>query len=396
MPAIRKGRYNLPMRMIYRAGLLSLLALTAAAQNELPAMKPIADRNTPAHLAARGFMRGANIANYLEVPPGEHWDTPHTVLDLQRIRAEGFDHVRLPVAWHRYTGPAPEFKLSDEIFAKADQMVTNATALGLNVMIDFHDFHEFNTNPVGDTVWFEAIWRQIAAHYADAPPGVAFELLNEPNGAATTVRLNPIYAETIRQIRASNPRRTIFVGPGQWNSPDQLANLRLPDDDHNLIVTLHCYEPMMFTHQGASWTGPDLRVTGIIFPGPPTTPLQPDPGLALQPRVLDRIQQYNTLPSERNPSSPRAFLPKIHTAKAWSEKYGRPVHFGEFGAYTKADQESRAHFYAAFRQGLDEAGIGWAIWDWKSGFNYWDPKTEQPLPGMRQALFPAKTGTTVK
>jgi endoglucanase len=175
-----------------------------------------------------------------------------------------------------------------------------------------------------------------------------------------------------------------------------LANLRLPDDDHNLIVTLHCYEPMMFTHQGASWTGPDLRVTGIIFPGPPTTPLQPDPGLALQPRVLDRIQQYNTLPSERNPSSPRAFLPKIHTAKAWSEKYGRPVHFGEFGAYTKADQESRAHFYAAFRQGLDEAGIGWAIWDWKSGFNYWDPKTEQPLPGMRQALFPAKTGTTVK
>jgi endoglucanase len=97
------------------------------------------------------------------------------------------------------------------------------------------------------------------------------------------------------------------------------------------------------------------------------------------------------LPSASNPSSPNAFRPKIHQAKAWSEEFGRPVHFGEFGAFTKADQASRARYYGAFRQALDAAGIGWAIWDWKSGFNYWDTKTQQPLPGMREALFPAKT-----
>jgi hypothetical protein len=56
----------------------------------------------------------------------------------------------------------------------------------------------------------------------------------------------------------------------------------------------------------------------------------------------------------------------------------------------KADQASRARFYGAFRQALDAAGIGWAVWDWKSGFNYWDAKARQPLPGMREALFPAK------
>jgi hypothetical protein len=53
-------------------------------------MKRITDRNTPAHLAARGFMPGANIADYLEVRPGQHWDTPHSVIDLELIRAEGF------------------------------------------------------------------------------------------------------------------------------------------------------------------------------------------------------------------------------------------------------------------------------------------------------------------
>jgi endoglucanase len=156
-------------------------------------------------------------------------------------------------------------------------------------------------------------------------------------------------------------------------------------------VTLHCYEPFFFTHQGATWAGPDQRVTGILFPGPPPTPLQPDPSLGLKPWVLERIHQYNTLPTERNPSSPQAFKRKVQLAKAWSEEFGRPVQFGEFGAYTKADQASRARFYGAFRQALDAAGIGWTIWDWKSGFNYWDPKTQRPLPGMREALFPGKT-----
>ena len=230
---------------------------------------------------------------------------------------------------------------------------------------------------------FLSLWTRTA--------GVAFELLNEPRDAATTVVINPIYAEAIRQIRQTNPHRTIFVGPGKWNSPDELPNLRLPDDDDNLIVTLHCYDPMFFTHQGAGWAGPDYKVTGIHFPGPPKTPLQPDPNLPLKPWVLDRIDQYNTQPAESNPSSPRAFLPMIQKAKAWSEEFGRPVHFGEFGAFTTADQESRARYYGAMRQALDAAGIGWAIWDWKSGFNYWNAKTQQPLPGMRQALFPGKS-----
>jgi endoglucanase len=149
---------------------------------------------------------------------------------------------------------------------------------------------------------------------------------------------------------------------------------------------------MFFTHQGASWAGPDFQqVTGIVFPGPPKIPFEPDPDLQLKQRVLDLIKQYNTQPTGSNPSSPRAFLARIKKAKAWSEEFGRPVHFGEFGAFIKADQESRAHYYEAMRQALDADGIGWAIWDWKSGFNYWDRKTQQPLPGMRQALFPAST-----
>ena len=316
MLAVRKegliveGKLAYPGRMnvIVRSGLLLLVALTAGAQTNLPPMKPIANPRSPAHLAARGFMRGANIANCLEVPPGQDWSVRHTAADLKLIRAEGFDHIRLPVGWHHYTLRAPDLQIADPIFAKADNLVTNATALGLNVMINIHHFNEFTADPAANTAWFLAIWRQVAAHYADAPPGVAFELLNEPNGAATTVVLNPIYAQAIREIRKTNPHRTIFVAPSQWDSADELVNLRLPDDNDNLIAAVHCYEPMLFTHQGAGWAGPDQQMTGIVFPGPPKVPLEPDPSLGLKPRVLDRIHKYNTLPSASNPSGPALIL----------------------------------------------------------------------------------------
>ena len=375
------------MKSFHQVILWLLVSLTAVAQDELQAMKPIANRHGPAWAAARKFKRGVNIANYLEVPAGEGWSVRHTALDLKQIKAEGFDHIRLPVGWHHYTGPAPDYKISDEIFDKADFMVTNATALKLNVIINLHHFNEFTTNPAANTAWFNAIWRQVAAHYAKAPASVAFELLNEPKDGATTVVMNPIYAEAIREIRQTNPHRTIFVGPGKWNSPGELPNFRLPDNDDNIIVTLHCYDPMFFTHQGATWAGPDFKLQGIHFPGPPKVPFEPDPTVQVKPWVLKSIQQYNTEPAASNPCGPKAFLGKIQKVKAWSEEYGRPIHFGEFGAFMKADQESRANYYAAMRQALEAEGFGWAIWDWKSGFNYWDAKAQQPLPGMRQALF---------
>ena len=31
--------------------------------------------------------------------------------------------------------------------------------------------------------------------------------------------------------------------------------------------------------------------------------------------------------------------------------------------------------------------MGWAIWDWKAGFRYWDEKAGRPEPGMHEALF---------
>ncbi|MGH8024693.1 MAG: glycoside hydrolase family 5 protein, partial [Limisphaerales bacterium] len=203
---------------------------------------------------------------------------------------------------------------------------------------------------------------------------------------ATTAIMNPIYARAIRQIRRTNPRRVIFVEPGGWGSIKELKNLVLPPDK-NVIVSVHCYEPFMFTHQGATWAGPMPRQTGIHFPGPPAMPLVPDPSLHLPTAALDWIHRYNTLPADKNPCSATAFEGQLKYAREWSDYYGRPIHLGEFGCFTTADPASRARLYAAYRKALGRDKIGWAIWDWSAGFRYWNKAKNRPMPGMHAALF---------
>ena len=96
-----------------------LLALVAAvysihAQTTPAEMRRITGSTTPAHSAAKKFRRGTNLGNYLEAPPGQDWGAKYTEADFVHIKAEGFDHVRLPIAWNHYAGSAPGFRLSDE------------------------------------------------------------------------------------------------------------------------------------------------------------------------------------------------------------------------------------------------------------------------------------------
>jgi endoglucanase len=348
-----------------------------------PEMKPIPSHRTPAYKAAKLFQHGVNLGDYLEAG---RWAVKISAEEFAQMKREGFDHVRVPVGWHHYAGPAPDFTLSPEFFARVDFAVTNTLANKMAVMINIHHFDALDHDPAGTTDEFLAIWRQVAAHYQKFPKQLAFELDNEPHENATTALMNPIYARAIAEIRQTNPQRTIFVEPGGWGGIGELKNLVLPADD-NVVVSVHCYEPFHFTHQGASWAGDDVKQTGVIFPGPPAQPLVPDAGLNPKPWVLDWINKYNTLPAEKNPSSPLAFTGKLKYIRAWSDFYGRPIHLGEFGAYIKADPQSRANFYSTFRRAAETENLGWCIWDWSANFRYWDKKNNCPMPGMHEALF---------
>ena len=130
---------------------------------------------------------------------------------------------------------------------------------------------------------------------------------------------------------------------------------------------------------------PETATVGIVFPGPPENPIEPEPRAAKTGWVRDWIKDYNRLPAGENPSSPAAFKRRMEKAAEWSRGHNRPIHLGEFGAYIRADHDSRIRFYEAMRKTAEELEFGWCIWDWKAGFRYWHEG--EPVPGMRKALF---------
>ncbi len=180
--------------------------------------------------------------------------------------------------------------------------------------------------------------------------------MNEPKDAATTEVVNPIFAETIEQIRRTTPSGRSSSGQAGGTASASCPTLRLPDDDENLIVTVHNYDPFYFTHQGATWSGPDTKLTGILFPGPPLSRWFPIPSSSSVRR--SSTGSRHTTPSPQRPTRAArcAFQAAIDQAREWSEYYGRPVHVGEFGCFTTADPASRAHYYRAFREAAEQPG----------------------------------------
>ena len=58
----------------------------------------------------------------------------------------------------------------------------------------------------------------------------------------------------------------MIVGPTSWHGIDDLDKLDLPEEERNLIVTVHYYKPFTFTHQGAAFAGLKDR-TGVPWNG---------------------------------------------------------------------------------------------------------------------------------
>ncbi len=342
-------------------------------------------KDTPAHRAIAKIKRGVNLGNGWEAPP-KSWGMKFTPEDIDHIADEGFDHIRVPVAWN-HSLKEGSAEIDPALFTDLEPVLQRAIDRKMHVMLNWHHFDALTSDPVGQRGRFIAVWENIARHFKDWPPALFPELLNEPRDALTTAVANPLYAETIAAIRKIDPQRIVVVSPGNWGNVSELEALRLPDDDDRIIVTFHCYEPFFFTHQGASWV--DLTaLRGIRYPGPPETPVKLPAVLSGNSGVRQFLEAYNTQQGEQNPSSKRSIREALDLAHGWSAYFGRPVHLGEFGSHQVADAASRERYSRDVRMLAEEREIPWTLWEWKAGFGYWDSGAGKPL--LRDALQPTK------
>lgn len=298
--------------------------------------------------------RGVNVLGYDPIWRNRdqaHFQTKH----FRLLKEAGFNSVRINLHPFRAMDSSNAWLIRPGWFQVLDWAVKEAQLQGLNVVLDLHEYGAMGEDPEGNKPKFLAAWRQLATHYQDTPPSVFFEVLNEPSRKLTPALWNDYLAEGLAIIRKTNPKRTVIAGPAFWNSIDHLSELELPATDTNLIVTVHYYVPMEFTHQGAAWVGRQDKL-GVEWLGT-------EKDRELLKRNFDK-------------------------AAAWANAHHRPMFLGEFGAYDKGPMESRARYTSAVARAAEARGWSWAYWQFDSDFILYDIKQDHWVEPIRHALVP--------
>jgi len=300
--------------------------------------------------------RGVNLGNALEAPNEGDWGVVLEADFFKLIKEAGFNSIRIPIRWNAHAKLKSPYTIAPDIYARVDWAIRLASEQGLVAIIDFHHYTEMMTNPKEHQERFLGIWQQIAEYYKDYPDNLYFELLNEPNTGISAPQWNQIARAAIAVIRYTNPTRPIIVGPVGWNAYDQIERLKLPEEDRNLIATFHYYLPFQFTHQGAEWASGSDAWLGTTWNGE---------------RAEKDIITWN-----------------FDLVDRWAKQNNRPVFLGEFGAYSKADIDSRARWTDHVARQAEAHGFSWAYWEFCAGFGVYDRALKAWNEPILKALIP--------
>ncbi len=289
--------------------------------------------------------RGINMGNMFEAPSEGDWGNPYKEDYFQKNSSLGFNHVRIPILWDvaaRASQLSP-YTINPTFLARIKSVVDNAIANKLYVVINMHHHEGIFVNPESEKAKFLAQWAQIAEYFKGYDQKLLFEVMNEPHDKLTPALWNVYFNDALQEIRKSNPTRAVVMGVANYGGLSGIPELKIPDDN-NLILTIHFYNPFNFTHQGADWVGAES--TNWLG------------------------TKWEDLDVERN-SIKIQFDPLVKLSK---EK-NIPIHIGEFGAYSKADIESRVKWTTFLARWFEQQNWSWAYWEWSAGFGIYDPAT---------------------
>ena len=309
-----------------------------------------------------GFYRGVNLGGWFSQCDysRERLDHFSTEQDIGVSAGWGLDHVRIPMDYNVLE--TEDGSLSAEGFDRIERAVGWCIKYGLRVVLDLHKtagysfdaaHHEsgfFQNAAYQDR--FYRLWEGLAARFND-PERIAFELLNEVTDASVIGEWNRIAAECIRRIRKIAPRSLILVGSYWNNSPDAVKDLDLPADDR-VIYNFHCYDPLIFTHQGATWI--------------------PDPEFDIDRRVA----------FEEADITPEYFEKQFASAIETAEARGTALYCGEYGVIDKATPEDTVKWYKTINAVFEKHGIARSAWSYRQmDFGLSDGR----LDGVREELI---------
>lgn len=336
---------------VYFCILIAALMLSCEKSESKPVYH--SDRETATEINRR-LGRGINIGNTFEAQPS--WQSSFDADDFREIAELGFTHVRIPICWEREdrSKSTSPYTIYAEFLDTIRFVVDAALKNKLHIIINMHHHDALMADPQGQKARFLSQWQQIANYFKDYPDSLLFEILNEPHDKLTPALWNEFSEEALRTIRKTNPRRCVLLGTAEWGGVSGLKYLSIPSDEY-LILTIHYYNPFQFTHQGAEWVEGSEAWLGT---------------------------KWNDTPEER-----KAVKEDFKLALQVSKTKNIPVHIGEFGAYSKADMESRVRWTRFLSRWFEQQSFSWAYWEWNAGFGIYDPHAKTYKTELVNALL---------
>lgn len=192
----------------------------------------------------------------------EAWLSNHVrKVDIDSLKAWGFNSVRLPMHYNLYTLPVEEEPVPGQNtwltkgFELTDSLIAWCKQNEMYVILDLHaapggQGYDAAISDYDDTkpsLWeshlnrdkMVAFWKKMAERYADEPWIAGYDILNEPNwNLPGNTALRDLYQEITDSIRTVDTRHILFI-EGNWFAND-FTGLTPPWDD-NMVYSPHKY-----------------------------------------------------------------------------------------------------------------------------------------------------------
>ena len=319
-----------------------------------------------------GFMHGVNLGgwfsqcNYTE----ERYDNFIKEEDFKVIADWGLDHIRLPIDYKLVeTDNGQPLEKGYERIRKAAEW---CKANNLNMILDVHKIAGYSFDPGhGESGFFDSeelqerfykLWEKLASNFKDVFAGskneICFELLNEVTEQAYSKKWNAIARNCIERIRKIAPDTKILVG-SYWNNSLAAVKDLDPPYDKNIVYNFHCYEPLVFTHQGATWIEK--------MPGDFRFPLNSkfSDYIKMTEEKCGQIGTTFTCFSPDASVDVSYFETIFAEAVKIAEERGVLLYCGEYGVIEKATPEDTIQWYKFISTVFNKHGIGRAAWSYR-------------------------------
>ena len=338
-----------------------------------------------------GYQRGVNLGGWLSQcsHTKERYESFITEADFAELSGWGIDHVRVPVDYNLVEDDKGEYR--EEGFAYIQRAIDWCGKYGLHMILDLHKTYGFSFDDgEKEEGFFESgacqerfyrLWEQFASRYGRCSSRVAFELLNEVTDPGYCQAWNRIADTCIGRIRAIAPESRILVG-GYWNnSAHAVKDIRLSDYT-NVVLNFHCYDPMLFTHQGAGWVREMPRDFRCAYPA-----TYGEYAAAMKEHLPHAGRGFGEGKAADELLGQSYFEELFAGALEEAERRDVPLYCGEYGVIDLADGESTVKWYEDIHAVFVRHGIGRAAWSYRQmNFGLVDPGREKLLEVLRRNL----------